>query len=259
MTFQDILLKSHNGIATITINRPDKLNAFRGQTIIEMERAIRTAIRERGVGVIVITGAGDKAFCVGGDIAEMNDLSAKTGRLFVTKLLKLAKSFIASPKPIIAKVNGYCLGGGNEIQLFCDLTIASEKSVFGQTGPKVGSAPLWGGTQSLPLLVGPKKAHEITFLCHQYPAREALEMGLINKVVPELSLDSITELICREILEKSPQAIALARASLHEGLLTKIEKDLKKLPKIYGSPELKEGMSAFLEKRKPDYSKLKGD
>ncbi|MBI2082592.1 MAG: enoyl-CoA hydratase/isomerase family protein [Deltaproteobacteria bacterium] len=255
--FHDILYKSGSGIATITLNRPEKLNAFRSQTIVELTTALARAIKDRAVGVIVITSAGGKAFCVGGDISEMKDLNRKKGRIFVQKLLRLSKIFLTSPKPIIAKVNGYCLGGGNEIQLFCDLTIASEKSIFGQTGPKVGSAPLWGGTQILPFLVGLKKAHEIIYLCRQYAAREAMEIGLINQVVPEISLDAIVERTCQEILEKGPQSLALARQALHEGLWPRLAKDLKKLGKIYGTPEVKEGMNAFLEKRPPNFSKFR--
>lgn len=257
MGFADLLFESKNGVTTITLNRPEKLNAFRGQTILEMTAALQKAIGDRSVGVIVIAGAGGKAFCVGGDIEEMKGLDRKTGLIFVKRLAKLARLFCTSPKPLIAKVNGYCLGGGHEIQLFCDLTLASEKSIFGQSGPKVGSAPLWGGTQILPLLVGLKRAHEITYLCHQYPAREALAMGLINRVVPEISLDSITENLCQEILQKSPQSLKFARRSLHEGLLPKIERDLRRLVSIYGGEELREGMNAFLEKRSPDFSRFR--
>jgi dihydroxynaphthoic acid synthetase len=255
--YQDILYESHSGIATITLNRPEKLNAFRGQTLVELIQAMKQAIRARGVGVVVITGAGGKAFSVGGDIDEMGRLDRRTGKAFTHKLLQLAKTLLSCPKPLIAKVNGYCLGGGNEIQLFCDLTIASEKSVFGQTGPKVGSAPLWGGTQMLPLLVGLKRAHEMIYLCRQYPAKQAEAMGLINQVVPEISLDSIVEKICFEILDKSPQALSLARYSLRDGLLSRIKKESQKIVGMYGSGELKEGMQAFLEKRKPDFSRFR--
>ncbi len=257
MPFQDLLYESSNGIATITLNRPEKLNAFRSQTIVELTQALMAAIKDKTVGVVVIAGAGGKAFSVGGDIGEMASLNRRTGRLFVEKLRHLAKIFLTSPKPLIAKVNGYCLGGGNEIQLFCDLTIASEKSVFGQVGPKVGSAPLWGGTQILPRLVGLRRAFEIICLCRQYPAREAKEIGLITQVVPEISLETVVERTAQELLEKSPQALALCRKSLHLGLSGQILKDLKELTRIYGNPELVEGMTAFLEKRPPDYSRFR--
>jgi dihydroxynaphthoic acid synthetase len=257
MDYQDLLYEIHDGAATITLNRPEKLNAFRNQTLIELTKALAAAIKDRSVGVIVIAGAGGKAFSVGGDISEMNGLNRKSGRIFVQNLLKLGKIFLTCPKPIVAKVNGYCIGGGNEIQLFCDLTIASDRSVFGQTGPKVGSAPLWGGTQILPLLVGLKKAKGIIFLCKQYSAAEAFQMGLINQVVPESELDQTVETICKEILAKSPQSLRLVKRALHRNLFTTLQKDLADLAKIYGTAELAEGMNAFLEKRRPDFSRFR--
>lgn len=255
--YLDILYEVRDGIATLTLNRPDKLNAFRGQTILELINAMIAAIKDRSVGVIVITGAGGKAFCVGGDISEMKNFNRKTGQDFVQKLLKLGRLFFDCPKPVIAKVNGYCIGGGNEIQLFCDLTVASDRSVFAQTGPKVGSAPLWGGSQILPGLVGLKKAKEISFICKQYTAPEAQEMGIINQVVPEADLDRTVNDLCRELLERSPQAIRLLKKSLHSDLFHQLQKDLLYLGKIYGTEELQEGMNAFLEKRPPDFSRFR--
>lgn len=147
----------------------------------------------------------------------------------------------------------YAIGGGNEIQLFCDLTIASDRSVFGQTGAKVGSAPLWGGTQILPALVGLRKAKEIMFLCGTYPASEAAAMGMINRVVPEDFLDQTVESLCRALLKKSPQSLRLLKKALHREILPRLVLDLKTLEGIYGSAEIKEGMSAFLEKREPRF------
>ena len=256
MNFQDILFQTFAGVATVTLNRPERLNAFRSRTLIELTQALEEAGRDKTVGVVILTGAGNKAFSVGGDIHEMKKFDRRSGGLFAKKLVRLAKTLLIHPKPIIAKVNGYCLGGGNELQLFCDLTVASDRSSFGQTGPKVGSVPLWGGTQLLPLVVGMKRAHEIIFLCHQYPAREAKEMGLINRVVPEIGLDAAVAQLAQEILGKSPQSIALSRQALHEGILPRIERDLKKLTKIYGSAELKEGMKSFLEKRNPNFPRF---
>lgn len=254
---QDILYTVSEGVATITLNRPEKLNAFRGQTINELTQALNEAIKDKAIGVIVIGGSGGKSFCVGGDLEEMKGLDSKSGPLFVQRLLHLARTFLNCPKPIIAKVNGYCLGGGNEIQLFCDLTIASEESSFGQVGPKVGSAPLWGGTQILSRLLGLKKAKEMIFLCEPYSAAEAEQMGLINFAVPAAELDSCTTKICRDILMRSPQSLRLVRQSLHEGILKEIERDLKKLQTIYGSAELKEGMNAFLTKKSPDWNQFR--
>ncbi len=250
---RDILYDVTRGIATITLNRPEKLNAFRNQTLVELAKALTTAIRDKKVGVIVLAGAGDKAFCVGGDIGEMKSLNQKTGRIFVRNLARAGRLFLTCPKPIVAKVNGYCIGGGNEIQLFCDLTIASEKSVFGQTGPKIGSAPLWGGTQILPALVGLKKAKEIMFLCRQYSAAEAAAIGMINRAVPESDLDRTVSQLCEELLKRSPQSIRLVKRSLHRNLQAPLAKDLTLLRRIYGSRELSEGMRAFLEKREPRF------
>ena len=257
VSFEDLIFTVREGVATMTLNRPEKLNAFRNQTLAELNKGLTQAIRDRSVGVIVLAGAGGKAFSVGGDISEMKSLNRKTGRIFVQNLLRLGKTFLTCPKPIVAKVNGYCIGGGNEIQLFCDLTIASDKSVFGQVGPKVGSAPLWGGTQILPLLVGLKKAKEIVFLCKQYTAAEAVQMGLINQVVPESDLERTVETICKEILAKSPQSIRLVKKALHRNLIAALQKDLKDLEKIYGTTELAEGMNAFLEKRAADFSRFR--
>jgi len=253
MPYQDISYASANRVATVTLNRPEKLNAFRNKTLIEAAESITRAVKDRSVGVIVLTGAGKKAFCVGGDIGEMKGLNRKTGRLFVKNLERFAKTILTCPKPLIAKVNGWCIGGGNEIQLFCDLTIASDRSVFGQTGPKVGSAPLWGGTQILPSLVGLKKAKEIMFLCGSYSASEAAEIGMINRVVPEAELDRTVESLCRDLLKKSPQSLRLLKKALHREIIPRLVLDLKLLEGIYGSAELKEGMSAFLEKREPRF------
>ncbi len=253
----DIIYDTREGVATLTLNRPEKLNAFRQQTILELTRGLSSAIRDRSASVIVIAGAGGKAFSVGGDISAMRSLNRKTGAAFVRSLLTLGKTFLACPKPLIAKVDGYCIGGGNEIQLFCDLTYASHRSVFGQTGPKVGSAPLWGGTQILPLLVGLKMSKELTFLCRQYAAGDAEAMGLINKAVPADQLDLIVEEACREILARSPQSLRLIKKSFHDGLFARLKKDLTALAGIYGSPELAEGMGAFLEKRPPDFSRFR--
>ncbi len=253
VAIQDILFEKERSVATLSLNRPEKLNAFRNRTIVEMEKALTDAIEDRSVRVIVLTGVGSEAFSVGGDVSEMKAFSRKTGRIFVQNLAKLGRTFLDCPKPIVARVNGYCLGGGNEIQLFCDLTIASDRSVFGQVGPKVGSVPLWGGTQILPLLVGLKKAKEMIYLCRRYSAAEAVAMGLINEAVPEAELDARVDRICLELIEKSPQSLRLARRSLHRGLKQRIASDLKALGRIYGSPELMEGMKAFLEKRLPKF------
>lgn len=247
----DIRYESLANHALITLNRPEKLNAFRLQTLREFIAALKTADAERQVRSVVITGAGAKAFCVGGDIEEMKGLNRKTAAPFITALKNVWLGVRHLSKPLIAKVNGFCLGGGNEIQLMCDLTIASDRSIFGQTGPKVGSVPLWGGTQLLPRIVGEKKAREIVFLCRQYTAQEAKEMGLVNEVVPEAGLDAKVDEICATIAQMSPQSLRLAKRAFNADVDRQFLRDMKRLTNIYGSPELVEGMSAFLEKRAP--------
>jgi dihydroxynaphthoic acid synthetase len=260
MSFEDVILEKKDGVSRITINRPKVLNSFRSKTLEEMAAALEDSASDRTIGVIVIAGAGGKAFCAGGDIAEMRELNSVTGAEFVKKLLRVTTSIRNSGKPVIAMVNGFCLGGGHEIHLQCDLTIASDKSKFGQTGPAVGSVPVWAGTQILPRLVGEKKAREIVFLCKQYTAQEALEMGLVNAVVPEENLEEETGKWCARILELSPQALKIAKLSFNfesDTLYPSFLHGLELLRMSYDSAELKEGMSAFLEKRKPDFGKFR--
>ena len=260
MEFEDILYVKKDGVATITINRPEVFNALRSKTKAELIAAFEDAEDDQTVGVIVVTGAGDKAFCSGGDIAEMRELTPAAGRRFIGASLKVMAAIRGSGKPVIARVNGYCLGGGNELNLACDLTIASENSRFGQTGPIVGSVPVIMGTQMLPRLVGEKRAREIVFLCQQYTAREAMEMGWINKVVPQESLDEEVDRWCTRILELSPQSIRIAKTSFNfesDLLYPSLIHGRQMLCQTYGGEELKEGMSAFLEKRRPDFGKFR--
>jgi len=249
----DILFEIKDRVAVITLHRPEKLNAFRSRTLRELTQAVRRAVRDGSVGIVVLTGSGSRAFCVGGDIEEMKALTPRTGKSFVAELYRTAEALLSCPKPTIAKVNGYCLGGGNELQLFCDLTVASDRSVFGQVGPKVGSSPLWGGSQILPALTGLKKAKELMFLCPQITAREAASLGLINMCVPEAELENKVREIGQNLLRKSPQSLRVLKKSLHRGLLGRVREDLKLLQSLYGSRELREGMQAFLDKREPRF------
>lgn len=260
MAYEDILFELKDGVAWITINRPKQYNAFRSKTLDELTAALEAVEDTPAAGVVALTGAGDKAFCSGGDISEMGKLTPAVGRSFLTRCMRLSTTMRGISKPIIAAVNGYCLGGGNEINLLCDLTIASETAQFGQTGPSVGSAPIWGGTQLLPRVVGEKKAREMIFLCRRYSAAEAEKMGLVNKVVPADKLVEETDAWARRILEMSPQAIKIARTSMN------FDTDLayasfihgrEMLALAYGSPEFTEGMDAFMEKRKPDFGKFR--
>jgi len=256
MTYTDILYDKSGGVATITLNRPQVLNAFRMQTLAEVTQALEDASADRAVAAVVFRGAGERAFCVGGDIAEMRDLTPETGRAFLRRFTDLLWRIRQAPLPVIAAVRGYCLGGGNEINVACDLTLASENAVFGQVGPTVGSAPMFGGTQFLPGIVGEKRAREIIFLCQRYPAREAERMGWCNKVVPDAQFEVELKAWTDRILELSPQALRVSKQSLNyasDWQYGSFNAAIELLSAVYGTEEYREGMTAFLQKRKPDF------
>jgi len=259
-TYTDILYEKFEGIAKITINRPEVRNAFRPLTVMEMMDAFAKARDDREVGVVLLTGAGDKAFCSGGDQKVRGD-GGYVGDDNIPRLnvLDLQRQIRTLPKPVIAVVAGYCIGGGNVLQLVCDLTIAADNAIFGQTGPKVGSFDAGYGAALLARVVGHKKAREIWYLCRQYTAQEALEMGLVNTVVPLEKLEEEAVRWAKEILEKSPTAIRFLKAAFNadtDGLagLQQLAGDATLL--YYLTDEAKEGRNAFLEKRKPDFSKF---
>jgi 2-ketocyclohexanecarboxyl-CoA hydrolase len=255
--FEDIALEIRDGIATITIDRPQVYNAFRGRTCEELIDAVQRAGWDQAVGVIVLTGRGDKAFCTGGD-QKAHD-GAYDGRGTIGLPIEELHAAIRNvPKPVIAKVRGYAIGGGNVLATICDLTIAADNAVFGQVGPKVGSVDPGFGTAYLARVVGEKKAREMWYLCRRYTAAEALAMGLVNAVVPAAELDAEVERWCREILEKSPTAIAIAKQSFNadsENILGIAKQGMQALSLFYGTAESKEGVAAFKEKRKPDFRK----
>ena len=260
MEYEDILYEAKDGIATIVINRPNVYNAFRVKTMDELIDAFERAEADESVGVIIFTGAGEKSFCSGGDISVMGKLTPSIGRKWLGKCLKLSNAMRWLSKPIIAAVNGYCLGGGNELNVLCDITIASDTAVFGQVGPMVGSSPVWWGIQMLPRIIGEKKAREMVFLCKRYDAHEAEKMGLCNKVVPADKLLEEAVAWAKRILEMSPQAIKIARASFNYALdllLASSHAGSEMLGLTYGSAEVTEGMNAFLEKRKADFNKFR--
>jgi len=260
MAYEDILYEKSDNVAKITINRPKVFNSFRTQTLEELTEAMKDAGDDSTVGVIVLTGSGGKAFCSGGDISEMVDLTPATGRIFVMKLFNFFSVIRSAPKPVLCAVDGYCLGGGNEINVTCDMTIATESSKFGQVGPSVGSIPVLAGTQQLPRLVGDKKAKEIIFLCKRYTAREAKEMGWINEVVPDGKLGEGIDEWTSRMLEMSPQSLRVAKISLNyesDQLYSSFMHGIEMLSSTYGSDELREGMNAFLEKRKPDFNQFR--
>jgi 2-ketocyclohexanecarboxyl-CoA hydrolase len=235
------------------------LNAFRALTVEEMLLAMRDAEDDREIGVIVLAGAGDRAFCAGGDNSDRGAAESEGygGRGLVGLPIEELHSAIRdSRKPVIAKVQGYAIGGGNVLATVCDLTIASEKAVFGQVGPRVGSVDPGWGTAYLARLVGEKRAREIWFLCRRYSAAEAYEMGLVNKVVPPDRLDAEVQSWCQEILALSPTAIAIAKRSFNadsENIKGIGALGFEALALYYGTDEAKEGTQAFLEKRPPDF------
>jgi naphthoate synthase len=259
--FEDIRYETAEGIAKITIDRPRVRNAFRPQTIVELMEAFETAREDPEVGVILLTGEGDLAFCSGGDQNVRGDTGYMSegggvGRFHVTDLQVQMRRL---PKPIIAMVAGYAVGGGHVLHICCDLTIAADNARFGQTGPRVGSWDGGFGASILRDLVGPKKAKEIWMLCRQYDAREALDMGLVNTVVPLADLEVETVSWCREMLALSPFALRLVKASFnaHEDGYAGIQQlahDTNLL--FYGADEAKEGREAYKEKRRPDFSKF---
>jgi 2-ketocyclohexanecarboxyl-CoA hydrolase len=258
MTYEDILFEVRNGVAYITINRPDKYNAFRGKTCEELIHAFNKAGWDKKIGVIVLAGAGDKAFCTGGDQSAHE--GQYDGRGTIGLPMEDLHSIIRDvPKPVIAKVQGFAIGGGNVLCTICDFTIAGDKAVFAQAGPKVGSVDPGFGTAFLARVVGEKKAREIWYLCRRYTAAEALAMGLVNTVVPNDQLDAEVDKWCAEIMEKSPTALAIAKRSFNAD--TEHQRGIAglgmyALSLYYDTDESKEGGIAFKEKRKPDFRKF---
>jgi naphthoate synthase len=259
--FPDIRYEKFEGIAKITINRPDVRNAFRPQTLFSLQLAFLDAHEDPEIGVIILTGEGDKAFCSGGDQKIRGDQgyvgSDKVPRLNVLDLQKQIRSL---PKPVVAMVAGYAIGGGHVLHVVCDLTIAADNAIFGQTGPKVGSFDGGFGAGYLARIVGHKKAKEIWFLCRQYNAQQALDMGLVNAVVPLEKLEEETVQWCREMLAHSPMALRCLKAAFNAE--TDGEAGIQELAGnatllYYMSAEAQEGRDAFKEKRKPDFSKFK--
>jgi len=258
--YEDILYDTWDGIAKITINRPEVRNAFRPTTVFEMSRAFEAARDDSSIGVVILTGAGTEAFCSGGDQSVRGDdgyIDPKgVGRLNV---LDLQIQIRRLPKPVVAMVAGYAIGGGHVLHVVCDLTIAAENARFGQTGPRVGSFDGGYGAGLLARTVGQKKAREIWFLCDQYDAQQAVDMGLVNKVVPLAKLEDEAVAWCRRMLELSPLALRMVKAGLNaadDGLagIQQLAGDATLL--YYLSEEAQEGRDAYLQKRKPDFSKF---
>ena len=252
--------KSPDGIAKITINRPEVRNAFRPQTVFEMSAALTDARDDEEVGVIILTGEGKEAFCSGGDQRIRGEAGYKDDKgVNRLNVLDFQRQMRTCPKPIIAMIAGYAIGGGHILHLLCDISLAADNAIFGQTGPKVGSFDGGYGASYLARIVGQKKAREIWFLCRQYNAQEALEMGLVNKVVPYQQLEKETLQWCREILANSPIAIRCLKAALNadcdgQAGLQELAGNATML--FYMTEEGQEGRNAFLEKRKPNFSQF---
>ncbi|MDQ6898909.1 MAG: 1,4-dihydroxy-2-naphthoyl-CoA synthase [Candidatus Dormibacteraeota bacterium] len=258
--YEDIYYDTQGGIAKITINRPDVRNAFRPATLFELSDAFNVARDDPAIGVIILTGAGTEAFCSGGDQRVRGDDGYRDaqgiGRLNV---LDLQIQIRRTPKPVVAMVAGYAVGGGHVLHVVCDLTIAADNARFGQTGPRVGSFDGGYGSGLLARIVGQKKAREIWFLCEQYDARQALEMGLVNRVVPLADLEAETLQVCHRMLQHSPLALRLLKASLNaadDGLagIQQLAGDATLL--YYMNEEAQEGRDAYVQKRKADFTRF---
>jgi len=258
--YTDIRYHKYEGIARITINRPQVRNAFRPLTVVEMMEALEDARNDPKTGVIILTGEGEKAFCSGGDQKIRGDAGYVDGEgVHRLNVLDFQRQIRTCPKPVIAMVAGYAIGGGHVLHLMCDLTIAADNAVFGQTGPKVGSFDGGYGASYMARIVGQKKAREIWYLCRQYTAQQALEMGLVNTVVPLRDLEKETVQWAQEILANSPIAIRCLKAALNadcdgQAGLQELAGNATML--FYMTEEGQEGRNAFNEKRKPDFSKF---
>jgi naphthoate synthase len=263
VAFQDILYEKRDGIAFVTINRPEVLNAFREETVDELIAAFEDAWDDNDVGVVILTGAGDRAFCVGGDQKVRTEGGYGTDRgrnmgigLRIAELHEIIRHI---PKPVIAAVNGYAIGGGHVLHVLCDLTIAADTAQFGQVGPKVGSFDAGYGSAYLARVVGQKRAREMWYLCHRYTAQEAFAMGLVNKVVPAADLMAEAERWARELLARGPYALRMLKASFNADTAAIGGIDdlaMGALALYYDTPESLEGRDAFLERRPPRFREV---
>lgn len=259
--YNDILLhKTEDGVGKITINRPEVRNAFRPETVLEMQEAFELCRLDSSIGVIILTGAGDKAFCSGGDQRVRGAMGYEDEKGAAgLHVLDLQKKIRSLPKPIVAMVAGYAIGGGHVLHVVCDLTIAAENARFGQVGPKMGSFDGGLGSSYLARIVGQKKAREIWFLCRQYSAQEALEMGLVNCVVPLEQLEEETLKWCRDMLQHSPLALRCLKAALNadcDGQVGLLDLAGNATLLYYMTEEAQEGKRAMLEKRKPNFAQF---
>ena len=260
MKYQDILFEVEDGVAWVTINRPETRNAFREQTLDELIHAFSSTRNDPSIACAVVTGAGDRAFSAGGDFFAMMRLNRANAHHWNDRMLGLAMTIRGLPIPVIAMVNGWCMGGGHELALWCDLVIASDNAVFGQTGARVGACPTVGATQYIPRLIGERLAREMIFLCRTFTAEEAEGVGLINRCVPQADLLDATREWCERIKSYSSQTLRATKKSLNfesDELYASWQHGMELLAHIWGSEESLEGMQAFLDKRKPDFQKFR--
>ena len=257
--YKEILFEVKNGVAWVTINRPEVLNAFREQTLDELTDALRSTRNDPSIACAVVAGAG-RAFSAGGDFYAMMRLNRANSSHWNDRMLGLAMTIRGLAIPVIAMVQGACMGGGHELALWCDLVIASDDAVFGQTGASVGACPTVGATQYLPRILGERVAKEMIFLARKFSAEEAVRIGLINKVVPKAELRKATEEWCERIKSHSPQTLRATKKALNfesDELYAAWQHGMELLGEIWGSEESLEGMHAFLEKRKPDFNQFR--
>lgn len=258
--YKEILFEVKDQVAWVTINRPEVLNSFREQTLDEMIDALKSTRNDPMIACAVITGAGDRAFSAGGDFFAMKRLNRASAMHWNDRMLGLAMTIRGLNIPVIASVNGWCMGGGHELALWCDLVIASDDSMFGQSGAKVGACPTVGATQYIPRIIGERLAREMIFLARRFTAQEAVQIGLINKVVPKAELRKATIEWCETIKGHSAQTLRATKKSLNfesDLLYASWQHGMEFLAEVWGSEESLEGMNAFLEKRKPDFNKFR--
>jgi len=259
--FTDILYSKGSGIATITINRPETYNSVTQHSVEELSAAFRDAAEDEEIGVIIFTGAGDKAFCSGGTMQAISERTSGVKRGHLRVLTGLAIQMRTCGKPVIGAVNGYAIGLGNELHMICDISIAADHAKFGQTGPKVSSVPVWACTNLLHRTVGEKRAREMLYFCRQYTAEQALNMGLVNHVVPLAELMPTARAWAGELLDKSPASLRIAKLAFNlesdQSMWGGMFAGGELLAQHVDSEEFLEGPTAWLEKRKPDFRKYR--
>ena len=253
---QDVLYEVADRVATITINRPEVLNAFRLKTIEELTQAFDAADDDPNVRIVVLTGAGDRAFSTGGDVEMEDEFDGKAGRHVGRVLIRLAEAIRGTGKPVIARIRGWCVGGGNELNLLCDLSVATRGSRFAHTDARLGNSPIWYGTQLLPLHMSDKRAREVVMLGKTYTAEDAERLGWINEVVEDDKLDATVQEWCQRLLGSSPQSLRLSKVSMNlmsDMMLHSVRQGFETLAYIHETDEFHEGTAAFLQKRPPDF------